>query len=379
METLPTPASTASSAKPMVKLANIAKHYGAVTALDTLDLEVRSGEFVALLGPSGSGKTTMLNIIAGMTAPSKGRVFIGDRDVTPVPPSKRNLGMVFQNYALLPHLSVFENVAFPLRVRRLPEREIKAKVEAVLDLVQLGYAVARQPRELSGGQQQRVSLARCIVYDPALILMDEPLGALDKKLREQMQIEIKRLHVQLGTTILYVTHDQEEALSMADRIVLFNHGRIVQQATPEELYFKPRSVFAATFLGASNILTATVSQAGAASLSRGDALSFTGAGVSAGTVQLLVRPESIRIGNDESGGDQGRQNVLDGTLVSSAILGNVTNHHVRLRGGEMLMAQELTRRGGVSREPGAKVTLQWSADDTRALEPDDHVGLDGAS
>jgi len=374
MEMLPNRAHVAPSDKPMVALAAIAKHYGAVTALDTLDLEVRRGEFVALLGPSGSGKTTMLNIIAGMTEPSNGRVFIADRDVTPVPPSKRNLGMVFQNYALLPHMSVFENVAFPLRVRRLPEREIKAKVEAVLDLVQLGHAVDRQPRELSGGQQQRVSLARCIVYDPALILMDEPLGALDKKLREQMQIEIKRLHVQLGTTILYVTHDQEEALSMADRIVLFNHGRIVQQATPEELYFKPRSVFAATFLGASNILTATASQAGEARLPSGDMLSFTGESVATGTVQLLVRPESIRISDGETGCPAGRSNALDGTLVSSAILGNVTNHHVRLRGGEVVMAQELTRRGGVFREPGAPMTLHWSADDTRCLETDDGDG-----
>ncbi len=359
----------------MVRLTQIAKHYGPVTALDTLDLEIRRGEFVALLGPSGSGKTTMLNIIAGMISPSKGLVLIDDRDVTAVPPSKRNLGMVFQNYALLPHMSVFENIAFPLRVRRLPEAVIKSKVEAVLDLVQLQHAIGRQPRELSGGQQQRVSLARCLVYDPALILMDEPLGALDKKLREQMQSEIKRLHMQLGTTILYVTHDQEEALSMADRIVLFNNGRIVQQATPEELYFQPKTVFAARFLGASNILSAINQRPGEGRLESGEAVFYAPERDASGPVQLLVRPECVTIAEADDADPGEAANALGGTVISSTILGNVTNCHVRLRGGEVLLVQELTRRGA-GRKIGSAVTLHWRAEDMRVLEADGETRAD---
>ena len=358
---------------PMVRLSGVAKQYaGGVTALEALDLDVTKGEFVALLGPSGSGKTTLLNIIAGMTPPTRGSVHIAGHEVTRLPPSKRNLGMVFQNYALLPHLSVYENVAFPLRVRKLPEREIAAKVDGVLELVQLGHAKQRLPRELSGGQQQRVSLARCIVYDPSLILMDEPLGALDKKLREQMQSEIKRLHMKLGTTILYVTHDQEEALSMSDRIVLFHQGRIVQQETPADLYFKPRSVFAANFLGASNILSAVAIGHGGAKLASGETIQFSdGASVvERRPVKLLVRPECVNVRRRVEIAHANGLNVVSGTAVSSAILGNVTNHHIRIADGHVVMAQELTGRVAPDWLPGDEVILTWAAADTRALESD---------
>ncbi|WP_246812352.1 ABC transporter ATP-binding protein [Microvirga sp.] len=360
--------------EPMVRLTGVAKRYGGgVVALDTLDLDVTKGEFVALLGPSGSGKTTLLNIIAGMTPPSWGSVHIAGSDVTQLPPSKRNLGMVFQNYALLPHMSVYENVAFPLRVRKLAEKDIAEKVETVLELVQLAHAKQRLPRELSGGQQQRVSLARCIVYDPSLILMDEPLGALDKKLREQMQSEIKRLHRTLGTTILYVTHDQEEALSMADRIVLFHQGRIVQQATPADLYFKPRSVFAANFLGASNILSTTAVGEGIAQLKSGEPIQIgSGAPVSTNhPVKLLVRPECVRIERREAASRAQGTNSVSGRIVSSTILGNVTNHHIVIADGHTVMAQELTRRAAQDWAPGEEINLTWAAADTRALEPDE--------
>ncbi|MBM6593106.1 ABC transporter ATP-binding protein [Microvirga pudoricolor] len=360
--------------EPMVRLTGVAKRYGGgVIALDTLDLDVMKGEFVALLGPSGSGKTTLLNIIAGMTPPSRGSIHIAGDDMTHLPPSKRNLGMVFQNYALLPHMSVYENVAFPLRVRKLAEKDIVKKVEAVLDLVQLGHAKKRLPRELSGGQQQRVSLARCIVYDPSLILMDEPLGALDKKLREQMQSEIKRLHKTLGTTILYVTHDQEEALSMADRIVLFHQGRIVQQASPADLYFKPRSVFAANFLGASNILSTTAVGDGIAQLKSGETIRIgSGAAViNNEPVMILVRPECLRIERYDETSHLSAANSVPGQIVSSTILGNVTNHHVLIADGHTVMAQELTRRTAHDWVPGEQVKVTWAAADTRALEPDE--------
>ncbi len=358
----------------MVRLDGVSKSYGAAIALTTTSLDVRRGEFLTLLGPSGSGKTTLLNLIAGMVAPSAGKVWIDGRDVTTMPPAKRNLGMVFQNYALLPHMTIFENVAYPLRIRKLSEADIKAKVAAVLELVHLSHVVDRLPRQLSGGQQQRVALARCLVYDPALILMDEPLGALDKKLREQMQFEIKRLHQQLGTTILYVTHDQEEALSMSDRIVLLNLGRIVQAASPTELYFGPSSIFAATFLGASNILDVTdVAADGPGSVS----VLATGQRLHVGDrlprpttakVKALVRPESIVL--LPAGGTSELPNQIDGTLLLSSILGGVIHHHVSLADGKTVVVQELTRASRRLSDPGTPVRLAWAAEDT-VLLPDD--------
>ena len=352
----------------MVRLSRVTKRYGQVTALDALDLSVGRSEFVTLLGPSGSGKTTLLNLISGMTAPTGGRVWIAGQDVTDLAPSKRGLAMVFQNYALLPHMTVFENIAFPLRVRKLPEPEIRRKVGAILELIALPAVSARKPRELSGGQQQRIALARALVYDPALILMDEPLGALDKKLREQMQVEIKRLHVQLGVTILYVTHDQEEALSMSDRIVLMNHGKVVQMGTPTELYFQPNSVFAASFLGASNLLPARAvpDRPGCVVLNTGDVVRAAGPAASGGNVQVLVRPESVMVAGAEDAGGTG--NSVAATMVLSMILGSVTHHHARLGDGSMMTAQALTRPGAAFPPPGTKVRLAWTAEDTMLLD-----------
>lgn len=213
------------------------------------------GEFLTLLGPSGSGKSTILNLISGATGVTSGRIFIDGRDVTEVPARERGIGMVFQNYALMPHMNVFDNVAYPLKIRRFPKAEIADKVRDVLARVGLTSFEARKPRQLSGGQQQRVGIARCIVYSPKIILMDEPLGALDKNMRDQMQEEIKRLHTELGTTIVYVTHDQEEALNLSDTVCLMESGRVAQIGPPEELYFSPANTFAAQFIGRSTSST----------------------------------------------------------------------------------------------------------------------------
>lgn len=363
-------------AAPMVRLMACSKKYDDVVALEHVDLEIARGEFVTLLGPSGSGKTTILNLIAGMVGPTSGRVLIAGSDVTDQPVHKRGLGMVFQNYALMPHMTIFENVAFPLRVRKLSKAEIDRRVGEVLELVHLPQVSKRKPRELSGGQQQRVALARAIVYNPSLILMDEPLGALDRKLREQMQLEIKRLHVELGITMLYVTHDQEEALTMSDRIVLLSGGRIAQVGDADDLYFHPRSVFAAEFLGDSNLLRATVLDDGDGKVMR----LATAAGVTLTArprlapprgvpVCAMVRPENISV--LRPGEQPAHDNVLTGTVIDSILLGGVVKHYVRVSDEVTMVAQELNLavgRGGVSR--GTTVQLGVRPEDIAVLPED---------
>lgn len=241
-----------------LQIQNLRKTYGAVKAIDHVSLDIKKGEFMTFLGPSGSGKSTTLYIVAGFQEPSEGRVLLNGKELLSVPPNQRNIGMVFQRYTLFPHLSVGENVAFPLRVRRWPEHKIKAKVSEMLKLVHLADFGNRLPAELSGGQQQRVAIARALAYDPPVLLMDEPLAALDKKLREELQFELRRIHQETGLTMLYVTHDQEEALRLSDRIAVFNHGRIEQVGIGEELYEVPASRFVANFLGNSNFLPVKV-------------------------------------------------------------------------------------------------------------------------
>ncbi len=235
-------------------LRGIRKAFGPVAALDGIDLEVKSGEFLTILGPSGSGKTTLLKIVAGFELPEEGDVLLGGEDMTFTAPAKRNVGMVFQNYALFPHMDVRGNIAFPLEVRRLPRAEIDRRVAATLALVDLDGYEGRFPRQLSGGQQQRVALARAIVFGPQLLLLDEPFGALDRKLREAMQLEVRRLQRHLGLTTVFITHDQEEALILSDRIAVMNRGRIQQVALPRELYERPANAFVADFVGESNLL-----------------------------------------------------------------------------------------------------------------------------
>ena len=242
-----------------VAIRALCKSFGPVKAVDSVDLDVAAGEFVALLGPSGSGKTTILMSIAGFETPDSGRIQIGGRDVTGVPPNKRDIGMVFQRYALFPHMTVAENIAFPLKMRDVNRRAAAAQVESALAMVRLEGYGGRRISQLSGGQQQRVALARALVYNPALLLMDEPLGALDKNLREEMQLEIKRLQKKLGTTVVYVTHDQSEALTMADRIAVMNEGRIQQYAPPKDVYDRPTNAFVAGFVGETNFVAGVIS------------------------------------------------------------------------------------------------------------------------
>jgi putative spermidine/putrescine transport system ATP-binding protein len=354
----------------MVQLDRVSKRYGAMQALHETDLTVAEGEFVTLLGPSGSGKTTLLNLIAGTVAPTSGRVVIAGRDVTHVLVEQRGLGMVFQNYALMPHMTIFENIAFPLRVRHVAEGEIRRRVAAVLALVQLPDVAGRKPRELSGGQQQRVCLARCIVYNPTTILMDEPLGALDKKLREYMQLEIRRLHAKLGITMLYVTHDQEEALTMSDRIVLLNHGRIEQSGAPDELYFRPRTVFAADFLGDSSMLDAVVATPGKpARLSDacGRTLLAEATELAPGTpVKAMIRPENVHLLRGADAGT-GLDTVLDGVMEDSIVLGSVVRHHIRLPEGGTMLANEFNARGRAEAGRGQLVRFGWRAEDLLVL------------
>ncbi len=369
----------------MVRLEGLSKHYGDVIALAEVDLEVQEGEFMTLLGPSGSGKTTMLNLIAGMIGPTAGQVYIDGKNITQIPPNKRGLGMVFQNYALMPHMTIFENIAFPLRVRKVASSEIKQKVTAVLELVQLPQVAARKPRELSGGQQQRIALARAIVYNPSIILMDEPLGALDKKLREHMQLELKRIHTELGITMLYVTHDQEEALTMSDRIILLNEGRIEQMGEPDALYFNPNGVFSADFLGDSNMMDATIEAGGEETrikTSHGHSFRAKRSEIAekGRDVKVMIRPENVTVVREGDGVTF--DNTLSGKVIDSIILGGVVKHYVDVGagGGEggagtgAMVAEELNRTSRVSVRPGAEITLGWQAEDLLVLPLEGRLG-----
>ena len=290
-------------------------------------------------------------------------IWIDGRLSTYLPPFKRDIGMVFQNYALFPHMSVAENIAFPLRMRKENEAAIGEKVAKVLETVQLPHVADRLPRELSGGQQQRIALARCFVYEPSIILMDEPLGALDKKLRDALQREIKHLHERLGITVLYVTHDQEEAMVMSDRICLMNEGQIEQLGSPDDLYFRPATVFAADFLGESNLISATVSATDADGVT---VRTEQGAEVRAlpndkvrdgEQVRMMVRPECVRLlGEDESADNQ-----IDGTLKEVLMSGHVTRHFVELPDGTEMVSTGLTGSTGARRKPGSKVRFGWPA------------------
>ena len=359
-----------SNSKPMVQISGLRKDYGNFVALKDTDLTVPVGEFLTLLGPSGSGKTTLLNLIAGMTSPSRGKIVINGRDVTDLPPEKRDIGMVFQNYTLMPHMTVFENIAFPLQIRKVPRAEIKKRVTEVLELVRLPHVAGRKPKELSGGQQQRISIARCIVYKPDLILMDEPLGALDKKLREQMQLEIRRIHSELGITMLYVTHDQEEALNMSDRIMLMNGGTVEQLGTPNELYFEPRTQFSADFIGASTLLDATVVETGQPALLKltdGETCrAFLHETVPVGTAgKLLLRPEVVRLSKQKT--IEPGQNVAQGRLESTLVTGGTSKHFVTLGSGSTIIVQELTNLEARRLEPGIPVTVAWPETAARFL------------
>ncbi len=342
----------------------VGKNYGGATALHPINLSVRRGEFLSLLGPSGSGKSTILNLIAGAVAPTSGRVMIDGQDVSNKPARERGLGMVFQNYALLPHLNVFDNVAFPLRIRGASKDEVKRKVAEALDRVGLRGYEHRKPREMSGGQQQRVGIARCIVYAPSIILMDEPLGALDKKLRGQLQDEIKRLHRDLGTTLVYVTHDQEEALNLSDSVCLMSGGRIAQHGTPDELYFEPASEFVADFVGESNLFKGTLGADGVVSTEAGLTVRVEGPkGHSPGSpVKVLVRPEKITVGEGS-----GAENTARGIVQSVSFVGGTTRFEMKTDRGATILVTGISERGERRIAVDQQVAVHWAAQDSIVL------------
>ncbi len=345
-------------AREKLKTRGVAKTYGSFTALHPTDLAMAEGEFLTLLGPSGSGKTTLLSLIAGLSLPDAGEIWIDGRDATFVPPKKRDLGLVFQNYALFPHLTVYENVAFPLRMRRRAEAEIRSEVGRVLDIVRLAPFAQRLPTELSGGQQQRVALARCFVYRPSIILMDEPLGALDKKLREHMQIEIRRLSTEFGASVVYVTHDQEEALVMSDRICLLNDGRIDQIGTPRELYFSPRTLFAAGFIGESNLIEATPAGRGAATLAGGKIVHCRlGDPALRAPGTLMLRPEALRPLQPA----ETAENVVEAHVDAVLLTGAMTRIHARLDDGTVLVAASPSHHAALPFKPGDRARFGFDA------------------
>jgi len=335
---------------PDVTLQALRKSYGDVAAVDGLDLEIQHGEFFTMLGPSGSGKTTTLRLIAGFEQPDEGRVFLGGTDVTAQPPYARDVNTVFQDYALFPHMSVAENVGYGLRIKRVARAERRKRVDEALELVQLGGLGQRRPAQLSGGQRQRVALARAIVNEPQVLLLDEPLGALDLKLRQEMQIELKRIQQEVGITFVYVTHDQEEALTMSDRLAVFNEGRIEQVGAPAEVYERPGTEFVAGFVGVSNVLERG---------QNGDKRRFT------------VRPEKIRILSETDQPASGAH-VESGRIAEVVYVGMVTRYVVDLDAGGQLMVvrQNLEVSSAEALEDrGRHVRLEWRPEHTYAIDP----------
>ena len=349
----------------VLELAGVRKRYGSVVAVDHVDLTLNTGEFLTLLGPSGSGKTTTLMMVAGLQQPDAGNILLSGVSVANLPPYRRDVGMVFQNYALFPHMTVRRNIAFPLEMRGTPAGEIPRLVEDALTLVKLPDHGERLPAQLSGGQQQRVALARAMVYRPALLLMDEPLGALDRKLREQLQLEIKRVHRERSISVLYVTHDQEEALTMSDRIAVFNKGRVEQIGTPEELYDRPATHFVASFIGDTNFLRGRV--LGVADgicdveTATGRVAAMAPASVKAGaTVLVAVRPERIALAPMQAAGAG-----LEGMVVEQVFLGMSRKYVVRLVDGtEVVVSRPISD----PRFAGPPVRISWSADKATAFD-----------
>jgi len=339
------------------------KRYGAVEALRPTDLEVRPGEFLTLLGPSGSGKTTLLNLVAGYLEPTTGTVHVGERDVTHMPARRRNVGMVFQNYALFPHMTVAANVAYGLRVRGLPRTEIERRVDEALSLVQLDGFARRAIQQLSGGQQQRVALARALVIEPDVLLMDEPLGALDRQLRKTVQLELRRLHEAHRRTTIYVTHDQEEALVLSDRVAVMRDGRIVQIGTAAELYGDPADVFVAGFIGESNLLPArVVALAGSSAEAEVPALGRSliaraAPGLAAGQpARLLIRPEHLLL--------DGAGDGIEATIDEVVYLGELVALTLVLQDGTRLWLRRFADR---EMTRGARVRVTWQAAALRLL------------
>ena len=364
-----------------LRLTGIVKRFGTFTAVDDLHLNIEQGSFFALIGPSGCGKTTTLRMIAGLEEPTAGSIQLGDLDVTHAKPYKRPVNTVFQNYALFPHLDIFENVAFGLR--RRGEKDVKAKVEQALELVELPHVASRRPAQLSGGQQQRIALARAIVNRPQVLLLDEPLGALDLKLRRQMQIELKRIQTEVGITFVHVTHDQEEAMTMADTVAVMNHGRIEQLGRPADLYESPRTTFVANFLGQSNLVEGRrvgAEQDAVVVEAHGHKLVVPAARAATGEQGVLVgvRPEKIRMlsAADAVEGEAGQNRLAGGTVVDVSFAGVSTQYLVKMPWGQELtvFAQNLGLFG--RHEVGEQVVLTWATEHTFLLAGDATAGTE---
>ena len=359
----------ASSSGAAVVLESVSKTYGAITAVDDLSFTIEPGEFITLLGPSGSGKTTTLMMIAGFDHPTAGEIYIDDAPIVGVPPYRRGIGMVFQNYALFPHMTVAENVGFALKQRGTGKAEIADQVAKTLDIVRLRGYEARYPRQLSGGQQQRVALARAIIFQPRVLLMDEPLSALDKQLREELQLEMKRLHRQLGITFVYVTHDQREALIMSDRIAVMNHGRIEQAGSPSDLYDRPATRFVAGFIGETNFIEGEVVGVHGRdiSLKIADAtvVAISDRPPAAGApVVLAVRPEKIGFRDLSSPPTQGRVNAAKAVVRDVAFVGEMHRYTLDIAPGVTLVAKQQHRFQMRALGPGEPVMIEWHVEDS---------------
>jgi len=351
-----------------IALEGVSKRFGKHEAVRDVSLSIREGEFFSLLGPSGCGKTTTLRMIAGFERPTSGRIVLDDVDVAQVPPHKRNVNTVFQSYALFPHLDVAGNVAFGLKYKKLAKEEQRRRVADALELVQLGDLAKRKPAQLSGGQQQRVALARALVLTPQVLLLDEPLGALDARLRKDLQVELKALQAELGITFVFVTHDQEEALTMSDRVAVMSGGRVEQAGTPREIYEEPATEFVADFLGVSNLLTAdATADDDACSLRVGErTLRATAGATSArGDVKAMIRPERVAVEPQGTAGD----NRLPGLVERAVYVGSAHELHVRLIGGSLLKATIMNDGTPFAYEEGTPVTLYLPPDAVRVLTP----------
>jgi putative spermidine/putrescine transport system ATP-binding protein len=362
-------ANEAAAGEPMVRFADVQKTYdGETLVVKNLKLDIAKGEFVTMLGPSGSGKTTCLMMLAGFEPATHGEIFLNGRPINKVPPHKRGIGMVFQNYALFPHMSVSENLAFPLKVRKMDRAEVDSRVKRALEMVELGAFGNRMPAQLSGGQQQRVAVARALVFEPVLVLMDEPLGALDKNLREQMQYEIKHLHDSLGITVVYVTHDQTEALTMSDRIAVFDDGIIQQLAPPADLYERPENAFVAAFIGENNRLYGKVKALNGTGckVELDDGSEVHALKVNVGQVgdrtTLSLRPERVMI----EPGDL--PNSFDAQVKELIYLGDHIRTRVRLCGNDDFVIKIPNAQNHAQLSVGETVKVGWAVDDCRALD-----------
>ncbi|KUL93428.1 ABC transporter ATP-binding protein [Bosea sp. WAO] len=358
-----------------ITIERLVKSYGSFKALDDVSLSIRSGEFITLLGPSGSGKTTLLMVLAGFVRPQSGSVRFADREVVLLPPHKRDIGMVFQNYALFPHMTVAGNLAYPLKLRNVPAREIAGRVERALDLIQLSAFGERRIDQLSGGQRQRVALARAVIFEPRILLMDEPLSALDKNLREQMQLEVRRLHDRLGMTTVYVTHDQREALTMSDRIAVINRGRVVQLDRPRELYERPATHFVASFIGESSTLPIEVRD-GRPSFAGAPLLSAAPAPASSASSFLVLRPEKLRLLADAAPAEA---NVIAGHVRQNVFQGDSIVTYVRTASDHEIAIRRSLRTDEVLPEMGTAVRVGFSAEDAIIVPADADAPQTGRS